>query len=194
MQRRQTCGRGATQNLFSLPRACQSSRLRLHSIRTLITGRSHGRGKIVFKVELRRPGKHRPTRCNHDQTTAKGSAAAIPHDLIPSELFGHLVRFELADGGTIFLDDVGELSPDTHIADTFVSVRQLRVCFTARFRTNATTASSIQREPTLLGQTVVVIGGSAGIASFETTRRDTRGEGEGNFHWPESGALQGAAI
>jgi len=39
----------------------------------------------------------------------------------------------------------------------------------------ATTASLIQREPELLGQTVVVIGGSAGIG-FETTRR-ARAEG-----------------
>jgi formate hydrogenlyase transcriptional activator len=48
--------------------------------------------------------------------------------LIASELFGHekgaftgamqrrLGRFELADGGTIFLDEVGELSPDTQVA------------------------------------------------------------------------------
>ena len=39
----------------------------------------------------------------------------------------------------------------------------------------ATNASSIQREPELLGQTVVVIGGSAGIG-FETARR-ARAEG-----------------
>src|SRR4029077_9125557 len=56
------------------------------------------------------------------------NCAAIPHDLIASELFGHekgsftgatqrqLGRFELADGGTIFLDEVGELSPDTQVA------------------------------------------------------------------------------
>jgi transcriptional regulator with GAF, ATPase, and Fis domain len=56
------------------------------------------------------------------------NCAAIPHDLIPSELFGHekgaftgatqrrLGRFELADGGTIFLDEVGELLPDTQVA------------------------------------------------------------------------------
>jgi DNA-binding NtrC family response regulator len=56
------------------------------------------------------------------------NCAAIPHDLIASELFGHekgaftgaiqrrLGRFELADGGTIFLDEVGELLPDTQIA------------------------------------------------------------------------------
>src|SRR5712675_106005 len=56
------------------------------------------------------------------------NCAAIPHDLIASELFGHekgaftgavqrrLGRFELADGGTIFLDEVGELLPDTQVA------------------------------------------------------------------------------
>jgi formate hydrogenlyase transcriptional activator len=56
------------------------------------------------------------------------NCAAIPFDLIASELFGHekgaftgaiqkrLGRFELADGGTIFLDEVGELSLDTQIA------------------------------------------------------------------------------
>src|SRR5712672_387623 len=56
------------------------------------------------------------------------NCAAIPSDLIASELFGHekgaftgatqrrLGRFELADGGTIFLDEVGELPAETQIA------------------------------------------------------------------------------
>jgi PAS domain S-box-containing protein len=56
------------------------------------------------------------------------NCAAIPRDLIASELFGHekgaftgatqrrLGRFELADGGTIFLDEVGELPAETQIA------------------------------------------------------------------------------
>ena len=36
--RRQTCGRGGAQNLLSLPRACQSSRLCLHPLRALMAG------------------------------------------------------------------------------------------------------------------------------------------------------------
>ena len=56
------------------------------------------------------------------------NCAAVPRDLIASELFGHekgaftgatqrrVGRFELADGGTIFLDEVGELPPDMQIA------------------------------------------------------------------------------
>jgi transcriptional regulator with GAF, ATPase, and Fis domain len=56
------------------------------------------------------------------------NCAAIPRDLIASELFGHekgsftgatqrrLGRFELADRGTIFLDEVGDLPAETQIA------------------------------------------------------------------------------
>src|SRR5712671_5101957 len=54
--------------------------------------------------------------------------AAIPQSLIASELFGHekgaftgalqrrVGRFEAADGGTIFLDEIGELPVETQIA------------------------------------------------------------------------------
>jgi len=56
------------------------------------------------------------------------NCAAIPQSLIASELFGHekgsftgatqrrLGRFESADGGTIFLDEVGDLPPETQVA------------------------------------------------------------------------------
>jgi PAS domain S-box-containing protein len=56
------------------------------------------------------------------------NCAAIPRDLIASELFGHekgaftgatqqrLGRFELAAGGSIFLDEVGELPAETQVA------------------------------------------------------------------------------
>ena len=56
------------------------------------------------------------------------NCAALPPTLVASELFGHekgaftgaterrLGRFEMADRGTIFLDEVGELLPDTQAA------------------------------------------------------------------------------
>jgi NAD(P)-dependent dehydrogenase (short-subunit alcohol dehydrogenase family) len=50
----------------------------------------------------------------------------------------------------------------------------------------ATATFPSQREPELLGQTVVVIGGSAGIG-LETARR-ARAEGPGDPYWPESRA------
>jgi len=52
------------------------------------------------------------------------NCAAIPRDLVESEMFGHergaftgatdrrIGRFELADGGTLFLDEVGDLQPE----------------------------------------------------------------------------------
>jgi PAS domain S-box-containing protein len=79
-------------------------------------------------------GKELVARAIHRRSDRKSRAfvsvncAAIPRDLIASELFGHekgaftgatqqrLGRFELANGGTIFLDEVGDLPAETQIA------------------------------------------------------------------------------
>ncbi len=62
------------------------------------------------------------------KTFVRVNCAAIPSSLIAAELFGHekgaftgavqrrAGRFEAADGGTIFLDEIGDLPPETQIA------------------------------------------------------------------------------
>jgi formate hydrogenlyase transcriptional activator len=64
----------------------------------------------------------------NSRTFIRVNCAAIPQSLIASELFGHekgaftgaiqqrVGRFEAADGGTIFLDEVGDLPAETQIA------------------------------------------------------------------------------
>src|SRR5206468_9682691 len=62
-----------------------------------------------------------------DRPFVKTSCAALPEGLLESELFGHergafttayqrrIGRFERAHLGTIFLDEIGDLSPSTQI-------------------------------------------------------------------------------
>src|SRR5882672_10437034 len=71
--------------------------------RVLITGES-GTGK-----ELIARAVHRSSALA-DKPFVKVNCAAIPPELIESELFGHeRGAFEIADGGTIFLDEIGDM-------------------------------------------------------------------------------------
>jgi transcriptional regulator with GAF, ATPase, and Fis domain len=85
----------------------------------LILGES-GTGKELIARALhrlsRRPGKLVPVNCG-----------AIPEEILESELFGHekgsftgainsrIGRFQMADGGTIFLDEIAEMSPKLQV-------------------------------------------------------------------------------
>lgn len=87
----------------------------------LITGET-GTGKELIARAIHK----RSQRSTHAFVSV--NCAAIPRDLVASELFGHekgaftgatqrrLGRFESADGGTIFLDELGELPMETQIS------------------------------------------------------------------------------
>jgi formate hydrogenlyase transcriptional activator len=87
----------------------------------LISGET-GTGKELIARAIHRRS-HRSSRA-----FIRVNCAAIPPSLIASELFGHergsftgahqrrLGRFESADGGTIFMDEVGEIPPETQVA------------------------------------------------------------------------------
>jgi formate hydrogenlyase transcriptional activator len=87
----------------------------------LITGETGTGKEVIARTVHKRSGRS-------ERAFISVNCAAFAPTLISSELFGHekgaftgasqrrLGRFELADGGTIFLDEVGELPADTQVA------------------------------------------------------------------------------
>jgi PAS domain S-box-containing protein len=86
----------------------------------LITGET-GTGKELIARAIHSRNSRR------DKPLIKVNCAALPSGLVESELFGHergafsgaiarhIGRFELAHGGTIFLDEVGDIPPDVQV-------------------------------------------------------------------------------
>ena len=100
-------------------------------------------GRVLISGESG-TGKELVARAIHAQSKRKASpfveinSAAIPEDLVESELFGHAKgafsgamtakkgKFEIADGATLFLDEIGDMSPR-------VQAKMLRVLEEQRF-------------------------------------------------------------
>jgi two-component system nitrogen regulation response regulator NtrX len=100
-------------------------------------------GRVLISGESG-TGKELVARAIHSQSKRKGApfveinSAAIPEDLVESELFGHAKgafsgamsakkgKFEIADGATLFLDEIGDMSAS-------VQAKMLRVLEEQRF-------------------------------------------------------------
>lgn len=99
--------------------------------RVLISGES-GTGKELVARAIHNQSKRK------NATFVEINSAAIPEELVESELFGHAKgafsgamqtkkgKFEIADGGTLFLDEIGDMSPR-------VQAKMLRVLEEQRF-------------------------------------------------------------
>ncbi len=109
-----------TRNRDMLSQLDLATRVSDSAMSVLIEGES-GTGKELVAQQIHRKS------IRSDKPFVKVNCAAIPEQLLESELFGHIRgsftgavkdrqgRFEIADGGTIFLDEVAEIPPSTQV-------------------------------------------------------------------------------
>jgi NtrC-family two-component system response regulator AlgB len=111
-------GRGEilTRNRGMLEQLEIAARVADSPLSVLVEGESGTGKELLAEYIHKRSGRA-------DRALVKVNCAALPEQLLESELFGHARgaftgavkdrqgRFEMADGGTIFLDEVAELSP-----------------------------------------------------------------------------------
>ena len=128
--------------------------------RVLIYG-ENGTGKELVAHNVHALSRRRP------KPFVEVNCAAIPEELIESELFGHVKgaftgavtdrrgRFEAADGGTIFLDEVGDMSLKTQ-------AKVLRVLQEQVFEPVGGTSSVARRRPRPGGHEQGPVGGDPG--------------------------------
>jgi DNA-binding NtrC family response regulator len=127
----QGCGEIVTRDRAMIEKLDLAARVAESSISVLIEGES-GTGKELVAHFIHRKSDRA------DKPFIKVNCAAIPEQLLESELFGHVRgaftgalkdrqgRFEAADGGTIFLDEIGDLS-------STIQMKLLRVLQTKDF-------------------------------------------------------------
>jgi transcriptional regulator with GAF, ATPase, and Fis domain len=104
----------------------------MHALDTLITTVANSASTVLIRGESG-TGKELVARALHSHSPRSNrplipvNCGAIPEDLLESELFGHVRgsftgamndrvgRFVMADGGTIFLDEIGDMSPKLQV-------------------------------------------------------------------------------
>jgi DNA-binding NtrC family response regulator len=117
--------RAGLQRQFSFQNILSKNR-RMHEIFELISNVAHTTSTVLIEGETG-TGKEQVARAIHTTATERTGAfvalncAALPETLLESELFGHEKgaftsavgqrkgRFEMAEGGTIFLDEIGDM-------------------------------------------------------------------------------------
>lgn len=130
----------ATYPNFSVPAPSRPNRIRslvgksdrMRALNTLIATVANSSSTVLIQGESG-TGKELVARALHNQSPRAEkplipvNCGAIPEDLLESELFGHIKgsftgatndrvgRFVLADGGTIFLDEIGDMSPKLQV-------------------------------------------------------------------------------